>query len=182
MGPVYFYTDETGNKSGGRYFIIAGVALDADLNATRRQLITLEAMKGGIGRHDWHDTKEPRVRCRYLCGALVIPTLEGHLFWTRFEGRTDYWRCTVEALQLAMRHYGRDKRCVVAHEGFTVGSRDKLQNELLGDFEVRRGNFREPLIRLADRLAGGLGVNYYADIAQASRYRCQFDAVLELRS
>jgi len=181
VGPVYFFTDETGNQTGGKYFIVAGVALEAELGASRQALKEIEQAKNGIGKLDWHKTKQPRVRCRYLCPAMALPFVQGRMFYVRYEGRRDYWQCTIEALQIAMRHYGSDKACIVAHEGFTVSKRDRLQLKLIGDFEVRSGNFdNEPLIRFADRMAGGLAINAYWDASHASRYACPFDRVVDL--
>src|SRR2546428_11432403 len=114
---VYFFTDETGNQTGGKYFIVAGVALTADVRGTSSNLREIECIKDGIGLMDWHRTRRARTRCRYLCSALSLPSLVGRMFWVRFEGRRDYYRCTMEALQLAMRHYGGDNFCVIAHEG-----------------------------------------------------------------
>lgn len=79
-----------------------------------------------------------------------------------------------------MRHFGSDGTCVIARQGFTVGSRGRLCRELRGDFEVRKGPWAEPLIRLAGRLAGGLGVNFYGGPAKARKLACAFDDVIEL--
>ena len=89
----------------------------------------------------------------------------------------------MEALQLAMRHYGGDNFCVIAHEGFTVSKRQRLRFELFGNFILTSGNFeREPLVRFSDRLAGGLGINHYWGVTEASRYACPFEGVEELKA
>lgn len=181
VGPVYFFTDETGNQTGGKYFIVAGLAIDAELGASRQALKEIEQEKNGIGKLDWHKANQPRVRCRFLCSAMAVPTLQTRMFCVRYEGRRDYWQCTIEALQIAMRRYAGDRLSIVSHEGFTVSKRDQLQRRLIGDFEVRSGNFDgEPLIRFADRMAGGLAINAYWDVSSASRYACPFDRVTDL--
>lgn len=160
MSDLLSYSDETGNHSRGRYFVVAGIALDGYHNEVRSRLRNAET-NSGKEKKDWHKAS-PEMRKRYLHECLSIPQLKGRVFYhvyTNFP-KSRYLIHTADTLIAAGDHFGRADRWVrAAHEGFTVGARKKLEMLLraAGDFEVRSGAFRErPEIRLADALCGML--------------------------
>lgn len=168
MERVFFYSDETGHHSGGRYFIVAGIVVAAYHKLIRQQLVEAERISGK-GKLDWHGTKDRRDRRRYLELALDIPQLRGRVFFRAYENTQEYWSCTAKALGEAVSLFGREKQCIIAHEGFTHSGREKLKRSVKasGRFEVRAGDFKEPLIRLADCLAGFLALVKFGDPKKA---------------
>ena len=158
---VFIYSDETRRTTpDGRILIVAGVAISAHHNAIRRRLVEAE-WSSRKDRLDWHRTTEQRRRRQYLESVFAIAELKTRVFF-RLVPDTAPWDETVKSIRAAMDQYCEQKRIVIAHEGFTASARDKLRHELRNDprlEEVRTGHFdKEPLIRLADALAGFFGL------------------------
>ncbi len=161
MQRVYVYSDESSRKGEGAVFVVAGFAIEAYHNVVWRSLLQAEE-ESGKGSRDWHSTKDPKTRRRYLEAALTIPEIDGRVFYRMYEfPLADTWAATVETLASAVKRFGgEDRRCVLAHEGFTKGSRDKLKRAVgrspaADSVEVASGNLNvSPMIRLADSLAG----------------------------
>jgi hypothetical protein len=158
MGSVHLYSDETGQHTRGRFFIVAGVALSAYRQKIRTDLLRIEAESGKELR-DWHKASTQRLRA-YLTAALAMPELHGRIFFRVHEriAPSDYWPRTIDTLLAAATAFRHGTEPVtVVHEGFTRGTRKKLARELKvhGRFDVWPGVFEmRPEIRLADALAG----------------------------
>lgn len=161
MPRVCFHSDDSFRKSGCE-FVTAGLALDGIKSEIKTILTKIES-RSGKGQRDWHSTKDPLIRARYVEGVLSSSPFVGRVFYRaapRLQS-SEYWDFRVEALTLAVLKYTHRGRChhEIAQEGFTAGSRLKLQRELKG-----RGLKRvtvEPCdvgvdeeIRCADALAG----------------------------
>lgn len=163
MPPLLTYTDETGTHTAGRYFVVAGIALDAYHGKTRDALLKAET-NSGKEKRDWRKST-PSMRVRYLDEALVIEFLHSRVFFQIYRqiGKGEFFERTADTLAGAAEHFGGTgyRRVLAAHEGFTVGGRVKLQQLLdsRGNFEVRSGSFgARPEIRLADALCGLLAL------------------------
>jgi hypothetical protein len=146
MQRVFFYSDETGPKSKGRFFIVAGIAIEAHHGSIRRQLLEAED-RSRKGKLDWHGTKEPRRRRRYLEAAFNIRELQGHVFYYIHTDTQDYWGCTVKTLRRAIERFAQSHQSVIMHEGFTHAGREGLKRSIQragaeGRFEVRAGAFK----------------------------------------
>src|ERR1700687_5717261 len=151
MSDLLSYSDETGSHTGGRYFIVAGIALDGYHNQVRIGLRQAEN-SSGKEKADWHGSA-PDVRVDYLEECLNISHLKGRIFFHIWKNivKTRMLLHTADTLAAAAQYFGIDNRSVRAHhEGFTVGSRKRLEGLLrsAGDFEVRSGWFNQrPEIR-----------------------------------
>ena len=156
MQRVYFYSDES--KDGAR-FVVAGVAISAHANVIRKKLLRAER-SSGKGISDWHKTKDPKTRHRYLQEVLNIAQLRDCAFSWVYEGQPgNQFEATVTALESAIDYFGQGKQCVLIHEGFTHGTREKMKRRLkergVEGVEVKSGSLEnEPRVRLADALAG----------------------------
>ena len=160
MGSAYFYTDESGSHTRGRYLVIAGIALVGHHNAVRAHLYAAEE-QSRKGKRCWAGT-DARINADYLSRALDTELLAGRVFYQRYRNASPTWDNTVDALALALKRFGdRGRRCILAHEGFGSGTRKKLERALRGLVaEVRSGQSeRRPEIRLADPQC----VNYIRD-------------------
>lgn len=162
MGRVYIYSDESSQKGTDAAFVVAGVAVAEYHNVIWRALLEVE-QETNKGTRDWHRTKEPKTRRRYLEAALAIPQLEGRIFYRAHEPRPgDLWRATIDTLGAAVRHFAEGELSVLAHEGFTAANRARLKQAVMRSgaadkVEVATGKFdANPVIRLADSLAGFL--------------------------
>lgn len=158
MGSVHIYSDETGQQTRGRFFIVAGIALSAYRQKIRTDLLRIEA-ESGKELMDCHKTSPRRLRA-YLAAALAMPELRGRIFFRVHEriDPSDYWPRTIDTLLAAAEVFRHGTQTVtIVHEGFTRGTRKKLARELKGHgrFDVWPGFFEiRPEIRLADALAG----------------------------
>jgi hypothetical protein len=131
MGSVHLYSDETGQHTRGRFFIVAGVALSAYRQKIRTDLLRIEA-ESAKGLGDWHGTS-PRRRRLYLKAALALPELRDCVFYRVHTNVQpgDYWQSTVNTLLAAATSFrGSREEIVVVHEGFTVATRGKLAKQL----------------------------------------------------
>lgn len=155
MERVFFYSDES--KDSAR-FAVAGVAIAAHANIIKRKLLRAER-ESGKGARDWHDTKDSKVRRRYIEEVLRIPQLDGCAFSYVYEAEVNPFEATVVVLQKAIARFAAGRRCVIVHEGFMRTTREKTKRRLrelgLDNVTVEAGRIKnEPRIRLADALAG----------------------------
>jgi hypothetical protein len=99
-----------------------------------------------------------------------------------FQNVDSTWNCTVVALAEALRFFAPGRQAVVIHQGFTVATRDKLKEDLeiaypgLGRdvLEVRKAKTSEPLVRLADSVAGLVAIARFADVNKAGYFDSVF--------
>src|SRR5262245_52072072 len=114
------FSDESRAKNTG-LFVVAGFSINSYHTETWRELVTAERVTGK-GLRDWHSTKEPKTRRRYLETALAIPHLHGRVFYrVHWEEPDDYWEATVSTLRAATERFAKDEHCILSHEGFTDG-------------------------------------------------------------
>lgn len=104
---MYLFSDETGAHTGGKYFIVAGVAFGSYRNWNRQDLLKAERVSLKE-RKDWADTKNPYQRIRYIEIILGLTGLQGRVFFACYRNTKDYWDLTVETLDAAMHHFCRD--------------------------------------------------------------------------
>lgn len=163
MRRICFYSDDSYKPCGDGlfHFVVAGVAIDGDKLAIREALLTAE-QASGKGTTDWHSTKDPVIRSRYLELVLSIRSLTGRVFYGARDrlSPADYWEARLEVLALAVGSYSNAPcRYSVAHEGFTSNPREKLRRDLVKRgvrrLEITAGEMEsKPEIRLVDALAG----------------------------
>jgi len=164
MEKVFLYSDETAHKGHAPIFVVAGVAVEGYHTAIWKELLRIEDESGKDGS-DWHRTKDVARRQRYLQGALKIEALRGRIFYEPHHNTNDTWLNTVQTLRRAVTRFGNDKRCIVAHEGFTRAARERLKYDIrrvhaTRQFEIAPGNLEHnPFVRLADALAGFVGLS-----------------------
>lgn len=83
MDTAYFYSDETGSHTKGRYFLVAGVVLTRHQKWIADQLHHAERVSGK-GKQDWKGEKNVKIRIRYLEEVFAIKGLHGAVFIARF--------------------------------------------------------------------------------------------------
>jgi hypothetical protein len=161
MPPVYVYSDESSDRDRKRgIFSVAGIAISAHVWAIRNRLQAAER-RSGKGDKDWHRTKDPKERRRYIELVLQIPELRGCGFRRIYQHPTDQFEATVETLARVVRRFrggDRGELCILTHEGFGKATRSQLRSRVrdigIRDFLVEPGSMAEPRVRLADALAG----------------------------
>jgi hypothetical protein len=169
---AFYFSDETGAHTGGRYFLVGGVALISHRLWTRDQLLQIERVSGK-DKKDWHATKNPLQRRRYIEEVLKIEALRGAVFHAEYrDNGKNYFDCTVDALVSAIATYGEDRHNIVVHQGFAFAARTRLARALERQghsYEIQPGNQNKRVeIRLADALCGYVGMmsdpdNVYAN-------------------
>jgi hypothetical protein len=161
---VYFYTDETGTHTKGRYFLVAGIAITRHQKWIEDQLHHAERVSGK-GKQDWKGEKNVNRRVRYLQEVFAIQNLRGTVFYCAFpDNAQDYWGYTVEAITMALARFGVDRRNYIRHQGFGFKTRQKLTAALAAgnyDFEIQTGSEKRAEIRLADAICGFLGLSLF---------------------
>lgn len=161
--------------SGGRYFVVAGVAIMKHRILTRDQLSQAERVSSK-GKQDWKGTKNLQRRIRYIETVVKIPELTGAFFYACYENNErKYWEYTVDAIRLAILRFGQDRHCIVRHQGFNYRTREKLREalaELDYSFEIQTGSTKSVEVRLADGICGYLGLMLFNGDSQQASYYC----------
>jgi hypothetical protein len=170
---AYFFSDETGQHTGGKYFVVAGIAL----TKYRKWIvddITHAERASGKGKQDWKGTKNVAIRSDYIERVLNIENLNGSVFYAAYEdNQKQYWDYTVDALARAIQFFAPDEHCIIRHQGFNHKTREKLKASLAisgASFEIQTGDIKRSEIRLADALAGFIGVVKYSGTDSANYY------------
>lgn len=157
---VYFFSDETGSNTRGRYFLVAGFASSRYRLWTRDDLLHVErvSMKN---KRAWNETKVLAQRTRYIRDVLRIQHLQSRLFYATYrDNGRQTWTCTADAICLAVKRFAPNGHAIIKHQGFEYGAREKLRESLdpLGiSYEIQPANqLKHAEIRLADALCGYL--------------------------
>lgn len=157
METVYFFSDESGLHTGGRYFLVAGAVFGTHRTWMKQQLEHAERVSCK-GKQDWKGTKLLSQRVRYISEVLKIKNIQGTIYYAAYRNNNrDYWRCTTDALVRAIGRYAAGRHCIVRHQGFNAKTRMKLHEALRCagvDYEIQSGSEKRAEIRLADALCG----------------------------
>jgi hypothetical protein len=185
MDSAFYFSDETGQHSGGRYFLLAGVAFTRYRKWIADELLHAERASGK-GKQDWKGTKHLGHRIDYIRRLLQIEAMRGSVFYACYErNEREYWTYTVDALLRALAFFGSGRRNIVRHQGFNYRSREKLRAALVGtglEVHIESGNKEKRCeIRAADALAGYLGLMKYGSTETSNYYPDVPDWLVNLR-
>ena len=186
MDNAYYFADETGNHSGGRYFLVAGVAFTKYRLWIRDELEQIERVSGK-GKQDWKGTKNPRVRVDYIERVIALEQMQGTAFYAEYlNNDKEYWLYTVDALERAIKRFGAGCHNIVRHQGLNYKSREKLKEDLRSvgySVEIQTGSEKRAEIRVADGLAGYLGlVKHNPDSSTANYFPDVPDWIIDLKA
>lgn len=158
MKRIDLHVDESGQDTRGKLFIVAIVMVE-DSNGFRRFCATLERTSGK-GRTKWRTAKKDS-RIIYLRAVISDASSFGvTLFYAVFRETLAYDRATVESIARAIRSLNsRGSRLFVQVDGLAKKKCNTYKTDLRKrgvSVEKVRGvkDENEPLIRLADALAG----------------------------
>jgi hypothetical protein len=127
---VYLFSDENGQHTSGRYFIVAGVAFTKYRTWIATEIQQAERASGKEKR-DWKEAKNVAQRVDYLNRIFTIKNLVGTVFYAACENhKKEYWDYTVDALALAIERFSPKGNAIVRHQGFDAKTREKLEEEL----------------------------------------------------
>lgn len=166
MIKLYCYVDETGQDTNGKLFIVVAVVVAAERDQLNDYLERAEK-SSGIGRKKWVRAKASvAARDSYL-EATNTRGLQGKVFYSVHEavGTGSFEDLTVLAVAKAVNLYrerlgiGEDYKATVTIDGLKRMEQLRVSKSLreLGVLtkKVRGGRDEsEPIIRLADRIAG----------------------------
>ena len=156
---VDLYVDESGQDTRGQLFIVAVVAVKG--SDTFRQTCEFFEETSGKRKKKWAPAK--RSRCLDYLRAVIqeATSLNVTLFYSVFRKRTDYDTATIDGIAKAIRRLSLSNSHVYVYvDGLAKAKRSTYKTGLrqLG-FPVKKvirvaKDENEPLIRLADALAG----------------------------
>ena len=157
--------DESGQDTRGEFFIVASIIIAAENRDEARQFCESLEKTSGKGKIKWASARRDK-RSAYLYTAIQeADSLGVTFFYSIFRRTTDYDRATIEGIARAVHRLRHSASRVYVHvDGLTKPKCSDYKTRLrrLGCRRVRdvRGikkTQNDPLIRLADALAGALG-------------------------
>lgn len=155
---IEFYVDESGQDTRGKFFIVAGVAVK-NSDELRQHCESLEKTSGKGGKK-WAGAERTR-RLAYLRTAISDASSFGAtVFYCVFRKTTDYDGATIEGIARAMRRLSTRNSSVFVYVDALGGEKGREYGTRLRKLgcslkRVRgRADENEPLIRLADAVAG----------------------------
>jgi hypothetical protein len=117
--------------------------------------------------------------------VIAIENVRGTVFYSEYlNNQKEYWAYTVDALVRAIHCFGNGRHSIVRHQGFNYKSREKLKSSLADSghsFEIQSGSEKRAEIRLADGLAGYLGLVKHSGSATADHYPNVPDWFMDLK-
>lgn len=153
------YVDETGQDTGGAFFLVAVVVTAEERNKLTALLERIE-QTSGKGRVKWTKT-EKSARLAYIRIVLAQPMLKGSLFYAHYHHTTQYVPLTVLTTARAILAVAPDDyRATIFIDGLPRSKERWFGSELrhlrIATKKVRgvRREENDALMRLADALAG----------------------------
>jgi hypothetical protein len=183
---AYFYSDETGSHTKGRYFLVAGVVLTRHQKWIADQLHHAERVSGK-GKQDWK-RREERQDSDSLPGGgrRYHGPSWGRVYRSFPQNEQNYWDYTASTLSSALPLFGAGRMNYVRHQGFNFRTREKLKGDLECSgcaFQIQTGSEKRAEIRLADAICGFLGLTLFnADSPTAKLYPAMPDWFIELKN
>ena len=162
---IDIFVDESGQDTRGEFFIVTSVIIAAENRDEVRQFCESLEKTSGKGKVKWASARRNK-RLAYLHTAIQETNSLGvPFFYSIFRRTTDYDRATVEGIARAVHRLRHSASRVYVHvDGLTEPKCSDYKTRLrrLGCRRVRdvrgiRKRQNDPLIRLADALAGALG-------------------------
>lgn len=161
---LYVYSDESGQDTQGRLFVVATVILPAEDQERHRQLLERIERDSGKGKRKWTQAT-PRQRRPSMASILQHAAFHGHLFYARFLEALDYERCMLNTIASSVTHVATGQPCkaTILIDGLpkslrarsAAALREQLPRERVRIDKVRGLNEQsDPLMRLADSVAG----------------------------
>lgn len=175
---LYCYVDETGQDTEGRLFIVVTVIVAGERHKLDAYLEQAEK-DSGIGKKKWVRAKAAYTGCNQYLESVAVGDFKDKLFYSQYSetGVGAYEHLTVLAIAQAISRY-RDKHGLkddyqvsVTIDGLKRPEEARVSKKLrelgIKPRKTRGGRDNsEPLVRLADRIAGmvrdseGTGRNY----------------------
>ncbi|MDH3603453.1 MAG: DUF3800 domain-containing protein [Candidatus Tectomicrobia bacterium] len=161
---LYVYSDESGQDTEGRLFVVATMAVPAEDQVRNRGLLEHIEKESGKGKRKWtHAT--PRQRRVYMESVLRRRSFHGRLFYAHFTDTTAYAHCTLETIAGSVNRVAVGQPCdaTILIDGLPRNLRHRsaaslrwqLPQESVRVEKVRGLNEQsDALMRLADALAG----------------------------
>ena len=159
-----FYFDESGQDTRGEFFIVAGVVVSSGNRDKAHQFYASLEKISGKGKVKWASAQKDK-RLIYLRTAIQEAASLGVIFcYSVFRQTTDYDRATIEGIARAVHILRHSTSRMYVYV-------DELTKPKCGDYKTRlrrlgcrnvrdvrgiRKRQDDPLIRLADALAGAL--------------------------
>ena len=159
MQKLYCYVDESGQDTEGRLFLVSVVVLGQDLEPFQKQLEEIE-LSSRKGNRKWFHSNAKR-REAYIREIIERKPFRGSIFYSYYEDSKAYFDLTVFSTAKAV----LNKACgpyetTVLVDGPKRSERHRFSAGLRRlNIRVRkvrgvRKDENEPLIRLADAIAG----------------------------
>lgn len=177
----YCYVDETGQDTGGRFFIVS-VVLIAQTNKDGLEAI-IEEIEDRTGKKKTKWTKaKADIRMRFLEEISKVKALQLSVYYSLYDDVTTYEQLTSLSVVRAMQTRGEDDYSVtVIVDALTKKGIEKMRrvlklNQVQYDKIVGQKDEQSPFLRLADCFAG-----FIRDYVEGERYAKELFLLLEQR-
>lgn len=155
---LYCYVDETGQDTGGLFFLVSVVITGRGRDGLRAKLCTIERTSGKKQKK-WKLTR-PDNRKRYLESVFLIKKLTGHLYFASYKDTKTYVDLTILSIAKALHGFTSNPyEVTVLVDGLKQSEQFRFAAGLR-KLKVKVRKVRglkdeaDEFIRLADALAG----------------------------
>ena len=174
--------DESGQHTRGELFVVVTVVVPAKGGDEARQVYEALEESSGKGKAKWASAKRDRSLIYLHAAVQKAASLDITFFYSVFRQTTDYDGATVEGIARAVHRLHHSASRVYIHvDGLTKPKCSDYKTRLrkLGcrvkDVRGIRKRQNEPLIRLADALAGALSGSLKHPDSQLAKFLSQVE-------
>lgn len=162
MLKLYCYTDETGQDTKGRFFLVSIVIAEKDnLEMIKQKITGIEAKTKGDKK--WTKTNN-REKKNFIEEIFKLNALKGHIFYCRYKNTFTYIPLTAFSIGKAIiqetKDYQEDYKANVIIDGLQKHDQEIVRRELkvlnikYDKIKIGLDDEQEVLLRLADAMAG----------------------------
>lgn len=162
MQKIYNYTDESGQDTKGKFFVVTNVVIARGRDGLEKFLLEAEE-KSGRGIRKWHSSRLSR-RQRYLGLIINSGTLKNKIFCRIYAGGYSYLDRTSYTIADSLDKFAEANNINKYQGVIVVDGAKPTEQRRIGSIIRRRGIFvakvrgardeSNTLIRLADSMAG----------------------------
>ncbi len=158
MATLFEYVDESGQDTGGLFFVVSMVILGTERAEALKVLEKIERQTQKENRK-WNGS-DPRYRQAYIERIAHLSILKAKIFYETFTANKEYLAMTASAAADALREYGAHDPVIVFVDGLRESAIAKFKRQIKPSIRISikvrgvRKDENNAFIRLVDAICG----------------------------